>query len=159
VHHTVEILVGGGHHPEWVTMYPFRVMRETPFPPRPDDAPTSRGPVTIGSDTWVGWRVTILPGVTIGHGAVVGTRAVVAKNVEPFEIVVGNPIRHIGYRFDETTRSALLRIAWWDWPDSKVIAHSNQLCDADIPTFVARHDPALPVRESCVQCRKDPLDD
>jgi hypothetical protein len=133
-------------------MYPFRALRDTPFPERPDDIPTSRGPVIIGSDTWIGWRATIMSGVTIGHGAVVGVRAVVAKDIEPYEIVVGNPIRHIGYRFDEPTRVALLRIAWWDWPDSKVIAHADQLCDPNVLSFVARHDPALPKGEGCSQC-------
>ena len=58
-----------------------------------------------------------MSGVTIGDGAVVGSRAVVTKNVMPYAIVAGNPARHIRFRFDEEAISELLTMAWWNWPD------------------------------------------
>ncbi len=55
-------------------------------------------PVTVGDDVWIGRRVIILPGTTIKEGAVIGAGAVIAKNIPPYAIVVGNPARIIGYR-------------------------------------------------------------
>jgi len=56
------------------------------------------GDVVIGDRVWIGYRAIILPGVFLGEGAVIGAGAVVAKDVEPYEIVVGNPARKIGER-------------------------------------------------------------
>lgn len=57
----------------------------------------------------------ILPGVTIGDGAVVGAGAVVTHDVEPYSIVGGVPAKHIGYRFSEEIIEKLQNIAWWNW--------------------------------------------
>ena len=57
-------------------------------------------PIHIGNDVWIGRRVIILPGVTVGNGAVIGAGAVVAKDIPEYSIVVGNPIRIIGYRYN-----------------------------------------------------------
>ena len=81
----------------------------------------TKGDVFIGSDVWIGYEALILSGVSIGHGAIIGANAVIAKNVELFSIVVGNPARHIRYRFNEETRERLLKLAWWDWSHEKVI--------------------------------------
>ena len=62
----------------------------------------------------------MLSGVTIGHGAVVGARAVVTKDIPPYAIVAGVPAKIVGWRFDQPTREALLRVAWWDWAPDKV---------------------------------------
>ncbi len=56
------------------------------------------GDVIIGDRVWIGYRAIVLPGVTVGEGAVVGAGAVVAKDVEPYAIVVGNPAKRIGWR-------------------------------------------------------------
>jgi len=55
-------------------------------------------PITIGDNVWIAAKATILPGVTIGEGAVVGACAVVAKDVPPWSIAVGNPVRVVGKR-------------------------------------------------------------
>ena len=55
-------------------------------------------PVVIGDYSWLGARALILPGVTVGEGAVVGAGAVVAKDVPPYSIVVGNPARIVKQR-------------------------------------------------------------
>jgi len=74
----------------------------------------------IGNDVWIGEGAYIKAGVTIGHGAVVGMGSVVTKNVRPYEVVAGNPARHIKMRFEEKLVTALLQLAWWDLPDEEL---------------------------------------
>lgn len=59
------------------------------------------GDVVIGNQVWIAYRAIILPGVTIGDGAVVGAGSVVTKDVEPYTIVAGNPARLVGKRTDQ----------------------------------------------------------
>jgi hypothetical protein len=77
-----------------------------------------------------------LSGITIGHGAVIGTGAIVTKDVEPYSIVAGNPAKHIRWRFTETTRLALLATAWWDWPVSEIGEAVQLLCSDRIDDFL-----------------------
>ena len=77
-------------------------------------------PISIGSDVWIGVEVMIMDGVTIGHGAVIGARAVVTKDVPPYAIAVGMPARVISYRFDEKIISRLLEVEWWNLPDDQI---------------------------------------
>lgn len=74
----------------------------------------------IGNDVWIGHSAFILGGLKIGDGAIIGAHAVVAKDVPPYAIVVGNPAKVIGFRFTPDQISALLRIKWWEW-DEKLI--------------------------------------
>jgi acetyltransferase-like isoleucine patch superfamily enzyme len=77
--------------------------------------------LVIGNDVWIGQDVMILPSVgRIGDGAVIGARAVVTKDVEPYSIVAGNPARLIRKRFDEETIKKLLETEWWNWPIEKI---------------------------------------
>jgi len=69
--------------------------------------------IVIGSDVWIGTNVIILPGVKVGNGAVIGAGSVVTKNVKPFEVVAGNPAKHIKWRFNESVRKKLLKLQWW----------------------------------------------
>ncbi len=139
IHHSVTIFHGGLHHLDWVSVGHFDLEDgQLVIPP---ERVVSNGPVVIGGDTWVGFEALIMSGVTIGHGAVVAARSVVTSSVEPYSIVGGSPARHIKYRFDEPTRAALLRIAWWDWPDDKVIEHGHEINSPDVAAFIARHDP------------------
>jgi virginiamycin A acetyltransferase len=82
--------------------------------------PTSKGKIIVGSDVWIGTRSTILSGVTIGHGAIVGAESVVTEDVEPYSVVGGSPARHIKWRFPETIRDKLLDLAWWEWSPQKI---------------------------------------
>ena len=69
---------------------------------------------------WVGYGAVILTGVTVGVGAIIGTRAVVTKDVPPYTIVGGIPAKPIRKRFSEDTIAALLELRWWDWPEKRI---------------------------------------
>ncbi|MBL7771385.1 MAG: CatB-related O-acetyltransferase [Chitinophagaceae bacterium] len=76
-------------------------------------------PCTIGNDVWIGCGTTILRGVHIGDGAVVGANSVVTKSVPPFAIVAGSPARIIRFRFPKDIQDALIELAWWHWEEAK----------------------------------------
>ncbi len=84
------------------------------------DAWDNRGDIVIGNDVWIGYEAVILSGVTIGDGAIIGTRAVVTKDVPPYTIVGGVPAKPIRKRFDEKVIKELLKIKWWDWTEEKI---------------------------------------
>ena len=73
-----------------------------------------KGDTVVGNDVWIGQNVTIMPGVHIGDGAIIGANSVVAKDVAPYHIVAGNPIKVIRKRFDDNTIEFLLNLKWWD---------------------------------------------
>jgi virginiamycin A acetyltransferase len=87
----------------------------------------SRGDTVVGNDVWLGYRALVLPGVTIGHGAVVAAASVVASDVPPYAIVGGNPARVIRRRYEDEDVERLLRAAWWDWPVELVTEHARTI--------------------------------
>lgn len=80
----------------------------------------NKGDIVIGNDVWIGYEAVILSGVHIGDGAIIGTRAVVTKDIPPYTIVGGVPAREIRKRFDEETINQLRQIQWWNWPYDKI---------------------------------------
>lgn len=86
----------------------------------PTRAWDNKGDIVIGNDVWIGYETVILAGVTIGDGAVIGTRAVVTKDVPPYSIVGGVPARPIRKRFSQETIEGLLALNWWDWPVEQI---------------------------------------
>lgn len=104
----------------------------------PNYPPThSKERIVIGSDVWIGRNATLLGDITIGHGAIIGAFAVVAKSIPPYAVVVGNPCVIKRYRFTDEQIEKLLRIQWWNWHSSKVEEYSSDLTDID--TFIAKH--------------------
>lgn len=87
----------------------------------------SRGDTVVGNDVWLGYQALVLPGVTIGHGAVVAAASVVASDVPPYAIVGGNPARVIRSRYEEEDVERLLHAAWWDWPVELVTEHARTI--------------------------------
>ncbi len=80
----------------------------------------NKGDIVVGNDVWIGYEAVVLAGVTIGDGAVIGTRAVVTKDVPPYTIVGGVPAQPIKKRFPDKAVADLLEIRWWDWPREKI---------------------------------------
>lgn len=97
--------------------------------------PGRKGDTVIGNDVWLGMDVKVMPGVTIGHGAIVAAGAVVTRDIEPYTIVGGNPAKPIRKRFDDATIGALLEIAWWDWEAPKIERNVAAIVGADIGTL------------------------
>ncbi len=87
----------------------------------------NKGDIVIGNDVWIGYEAVIMPGVTIGDGAIVGTRAVVTKDIPPYTVVGGTPAHIIKKRFDDITIERLLQIQWWNWEDEKVKSHIQEI--------------------------------
>jgi acetyltransferase-like isoleucine patch superfamily enzyme len=133
----VTIMLGGEHRTDWVTTYPFSALFEGAK--NFSGHPKTKGDVLIGNDVWIGREALILSGVTIGDGAVIAARSLVTKNVAPYSIIGGNPARQIRFRFPEDKVTALLEIAWWDWPLPKIEEAWPLLLSDDINAFIAKY--------------------
>lgn len=92
----------------------------------------NKGNIIIGNDVWIGFEAVILAGVTIGDGAIIGTRAVVTKDVPPYTIMGGVPAKPIRKRFDNATISKLLKIKWWDWSEEKITQNIHAIKTGNI---------------------------
>lgn len=116
------LFTSGNHSMQSLATYPFPVF----FDEWGLDAKNIRqawdnkGDIVIGSDVWIGYEAVIMSGVTIGDGAIIGTRAVVTRDVPPYTIVGGVPARPIRRRFDDATVERLEALRWWDWDAEKI---------------------------------------
>ena len=118
--------------PLCVSSYPFFEQLKVEYPVCSD-----KGPIKIGNDVTIGTSAYILNGVTIGDGAIVGSFSVVAKNVPPYAVVVGNPAVVKKYRFSKEIIKKLLKIQWWNW-DVEVV--KGRIKDfLDVNTFVEKY--------------------
>lgn len=92
----------------------------------------NKGDIVIGNDVWIGYDAIIMAGVTIGDGAIIGTRAVVTKDVEPYSIVGGVPVKEIRKRFSTDIIARLQELQWWNW-DADIIRNSiKAIQDGDL---------------------------
>jgi len=94
--------------------------------------------VSIGHDVWIGHAAIVLPGVTVGDGAVIAAGAVVSKDVAPYTIVGGVPARQIRERFSREIAAKLAAISWWNWPEEKLFAEVSAFQTGDIEAFCER---------------------
>lgn len=127
------VVIGGARHPmEWVSMSPVfykgrdsvkRKFAEHPLPPAAQ--------VVIGHDVWIGRSALILPGVTVGNGAVIGAGAVVTKDVPAYAVVVGSPAKVVRYRFSEETITQLEGSKWWELSDEVLARLGCRVTDVD----------------------------
>jgi acetyltransferase-like isoleucine patch superfamily enzyme len=129
----VTIYSGGEHRYDWVSNYNFSEKMAC------ESCTTSKGDVIIGNDVWIGDGALILSGVSIGDGAIIAARAVVTKDVQPYEIVGGNPAKHIRYRFSKAQIEKLLMIHWWEWPIEKIQAEFDLILSTKIDQFILKH--------------------
>jgi virginiamycin A acetyltransferase len=123
---------GANHKMNAFSTYPFYIFEGWNAKiPQISELPL-KGDTIIGNDVWIGENSTVLAGVTIGDGAIIGTRSVVASDVEPYSIVCGNPARQIRKRFDRETIDFLLNLKWWNWSIEKIKQNIAILSNADI---------------------------
>ena len=101
--------------------------------------PTCKGDIIVENDVWIGAKSTIMSGVRIHNGAVVGSCSVVTKDVPPFAIVAGNPAKIVKYRFSEKQIDALQKIAWWDWTEDRIKTEAMTLWSDNIDEFIDKH--------------------
>ncbi len=124
------IMNGANHAMNGISTYPFEV-----FGKSWSNAPSkflNKGDTVIGNDVWIGNSATIMPGIKIGHGAIIGTNTLVTKEVAPYTIVGGNPGKLIRNRFDQQTIDFLLELAWWDWPIERITKHVKDIASGNL---------------------------
>ena len=92
----------------------------------------NKGDIVIGNDVWIGYKAIILAGVEIGDGAIIGTRALVTKDVPAYSIVGGVPAKIIRKRFSEDIINELEILKWWDWPKQKIAQNIISIQSGDI---------------------------
>ncbi len=141
----VHILLGGQHHDEFVSTYPFYHTFSTIKRWNRNNIPIEAwqdriaGDVLIGNDVWIGRGATIMPGVSIGDGAIIGAETVITKDVPPYAIVVGTPPRIVRFRFSEQQIEDLLKIQWWNWEADRIQQELPFIMSNNIDAFILRH--------------------
>jgi virginiamycin A acetyltransferase len=122
------LMPGANHAALGPSTYPFGV-----FGPPWDHtmdlvmSAASRGDTVVGHDVWLGYQALVMPGISIGHGAVVAAASVVTRDVPPYAVVAGNPARVIRMRYEQPDVDRLLHAAWWDWPPAVVTQHARTI--------------------------------
>ncbi len=130
----VEFIMNGANHKmNGFTTYPFNIMANgwEKNTPSFTDLPI-KGDTVIGNDVWIGQNVTVLPGVHIGDGCIIGANSVVASDIPPYTVAAGNPCKVKKTRFDDKTIEFLLKLKWWDWNIEKISANLDSLLGGDI---------------------------
>jgi len=116
------IMNGANHLQDSVSTFPFAIFGGDWSNAMDGKSYPSKGNTVIGNDVWIGFDVTIMPGVNIGDGAIIGSKSVVTKDVAPYSIVGGNPAKEIRKRFTEEQINYLLDLQWWNWPVDEISA-------------------------------------
>jgi virginiamycin A acetyltransferase len=133
------IMNGANHAMSGFSTYPFNIFGhgwEEGFDPKTWEA-ENRGDTVVGNDVWIGMEAIIMPGVTIGDGAIVAAKSVVTHDVPPYAIVAGNPAKVVKTRFDARTVKKLLAISWWNWDVDMISRNLNAIRGADIAALEA----------------------
>ncbi|MEI6285700.1 MAG: CatB-related O-acetyltransferase [Bacillota bacterium] len=123
------IMNGANHGLTGFTTYPFKIFAEYSAVPLLSD---NKGDTVVGNDVWIGYDVTIMPGIEIGDGAIIASKSVVTKSVAPYTIVGGNPAQLIRKRFSDQVIVRLLKIQWWNWTTTKIKEYAPVLLADDI---------------------------
>ena len=128
------IMNGANHQMNAVSTFPFYVLEGwEQEPPSISELPL-KGNTVIGNDVWIGEQAVILPGVHIGDGAIVGAYSVVASDILPYSVAVGNPAREIRKRFDDELIQLMLELKWWDKSVEEINALIPLLTAGDLGT-------------------------
>lgn len=127
------IMNGANHKISGLSTYPFSIFGNgwEKVIPKAGELPY-KGDTVIGNDVWIGYDVTIMPGIHIGDGAVIAAKSVVTKAIPPYAVVGGNPAKIIKMRFEESIIKKLLDIQWWDWDIKKITKNLQLIVGGDI---------------------------
>lgn len=137
------IMNGANHRMDGPSTFPFPIMGGswaehfgliTDLP--------GRGDTIVGHDVWFGYRITVMPGVRIGNGAVIASGSVVVSDVPDYGVVGGNPARLLRRRYDEDDIRRLLALAWWDWPLPHLTEHVHTVMSGTVDDLEAAVPPA-----------------
>ncbi len=134
----VKIFLDGEHEINNISTYPFGYFKG--FTSQKRYKTKSKGKVIIGNDVWIGYGVTILSGVNIGDGAVIGAKSLVVKNVPAYTVVGGVPAKIIKKRFNDDTIEALKKIQWWNWSDKKIQNNIDNLKQDSLEKFLNQNE-------------------
>lgn len=133
------IMNGANHAMDGFSTFPFNIFGggwEEGFDPASWER-SARGDTRIGHDVWIGRDAVVLPGVTIGNGAIIAAHAVVAADVPPYAVVAGNPAGVTRRRFGEDEIRRLESIAWWDWPREAIARNVDLIRGSDLDRLEA----------------------
>lgn len=125
------IMNGANHLSKSISSYPFAFFGHGWKNAMEGKSYPTKGDTVIGNDVWLGHNATIMPGVTIGDGAIIAANSTVVKDVDPYAVVGGNPAKLIRKRFDDETIEQLLDLKWWHWEISKISQNVQNLTGND----------------------------
>jgi virginiamycin A acetyltransferase len=127
------IMNGGNHKISGLSTYPFSIFGNgwEKVMPKPGELPY-KGDTVIGNDVWIGYEALIMPGVKIGNGAVIASRAIVTHDIPAYAVVGADPAKRIRQRFPPETVTLLESIAWWDWPIEKISRNLDIIVAGDV---------------------------
>lgn len=136
--HGVKFITSSANHPmQGFSTYPFAAFNPDTMAAYTDEV-AGHGDTVVGNDVWLGYGATVLPGVTIGDGAIVGAKAVVSRDVPSYAVVAGNPARVVRSRFDDETVERLLKLRWWEWPIGEIERNRAAIEAADTSLLESR---------------------
>jgi virginiamycin A acetyltransferase len=123
---------GANHLTDAITSYPFAIFGHEWEHAMDGKQYPNKGNTVIGNDVWIGYHSTIMAGVKVGDGAIIGTNSNVTKDVEPYTIVGGNPAKEIRKRFTLEQIKILLDLQWWNWKIEKITSNLHHLTSNNI---------------------------
>lgn len=130
--------LGMQHNTNFISQFPFNQF--VPGCEHLEGHPASKGDIVVGNDVWFGTDAVIMGGVTIGNGAIIGMRAIISKDVEPYTVVVGAPQRTIRHRYTAYQIMTLLEIAWWDKPIEEIAKIAPMLMNNNIEKLLKHYN-------------------
>ncbi|WPR50510.1 CatB-related O-acetyltransferase [Streptomyces sp. S399] len=127
------LMNGANHRMDGLSTFPFPMLGGSWTDHRDllADLP-ARGDTVLGNDVWTGYGVTVMPGVRIGHGAIIAAGSVVTGDIPDYAVAGGNPARVIRHRYDARDTARLLALAWWDWPLDHLTAHLRTIMSGTV---------------------------
>lgn len=132
------IMNGANHLVNAISTYPFAIFGNGWEGAMAGKTYPTKGDTMIGNDVWIGYKAVIMPGVNIGDGVIIGSFAVVTKDVAPYTIVGGNPAQPLRKRFPEAQIEQLLQLRWWEWDIEKITENLHLLTGMEVEALTIR---------------------